>query len=125
MTIQKVDMYTGDALQVYVLTVANADATNKTAMIKVKLIDSLVEVDVEANGIDIGDGFGKDLIVNFDFEDFEANKTFYTDSNSLEMQKRIINYRPTWNYTVNVQNVTSNYYPVNSAIAMRDIRNNK
>jgi hypothetical protein len=71
-------------------------------MIKVKLIDSLVEVDIEANGIDIDDGFGKDLIVNFDFEDLEANKTFYTDSNSLEMQKRILNYRPTWDYKVNV-----------------------
>jgi len=28
------------------------------------------------------------------------NKTFFTDSNGLELQKRILNYRPTWDLDV-------------------------
>jgi hypothetical protein len=51
--------------------------------------------------------------------DIDNNKTFYTDSNGLEMQQRITDYRPTWNYS-GVVNVTQNYYPVNSAIAIKD-----
>lgn len=35
------------------------------------------------------------------------------------MQKRILNYRPTWNLKTS-QNITSNYYPINSAISMKD-----
>ena len=41
------------------------------------------------------------------------------------MQKRILNYRPTWdlvstNYADSLENVTANYYPINSAISMQD-----
>lgn len=36
---------------------------------------------------------GKNIVVNWHFKDFEANKTFWTDSNGLEMQKRILNHR--------------------------------
>jgi len=41
------------------------------------------------------------------------------------MQKRVLNYRPTWdlvntNYNDSLQNITANYYPINSAISMRD-----
>jgi len=35
------------------------------------------------------------------------------------MQERILNYRPTWNFTSEL-NVTQNYYPINSAIAIVD-----
>ena len=35
------------------------------------------------------------------------------------MQKRILNYRPTWNFTTN-EPVSGNYYPINSAIAIVD-----
>ena len=41
------------------------------------------------------------------------------------MQKRILNYRPTWdiqaNYNDSNENITANYYPINSAISMKDI----
>lgn len=36
------------------------------------------------------------------------------------MQKRVLDKRPSFNFS-SVQNVSSNYYPVNSAIAMRKI----
>ena len=93
----------------------------RAAMIKVSLIDELVEVAVEANGINIDDGTGKDLVVNFHFEGMDANRTFYTDSNGLEMQKRVLDYRPTWDFTNLGMNVSANYYPVNSAVAMRSV----
>ena len=35
------------------------------------------------------------------------------------MQKRILNYRPTWTLDTDMT-VSSNYYPINSAIAIRD-----
>jgi hypothetical protein len=65
-------------------------------------------------------------VVLFEVDEFFNNKTFYTDSNGLEMQKRILNYRPTWdlvntNYKDSLENVTANYFPINSAISMNDI----
>ena len=72
------------------------------------------------NGISVADGRGKDVIMNFQFDGFgNDNKTFYTDSNGLEMQKRILDFRPMWNYSGD-QNISSNYYPVGSAIAIRN-----
>ncbi len=41
------------------------------------------------------------------------------------MQKRILNYRPSWdiqaNYNDSNENITANYYPINSAISIKDI----
>lgn len=119
MTLHAESEYPG-MVSTYVISLASGTGKNLTraAMIKVNLINDLVEVTVETNGINVDDGKGKDLIVNFHFDDINANKTFYTDSNALEMQKRIIDYRPTWNYSGD-QNISSNFYPVNSAIALR------
>ena len=52
-----------------------------------------------------------------------GKRKFYTDSNGLEMQTRIQDERPEFNLSTD-QNISSNYYPVNSAIAMRDLDNN-
>ena len=45
------------------------------------------------------------------------------------MQKRILNYRPTWdiqgNYNDSHENVTANYYPINSAISMKDVKSDR
>ena len=41
------------------------------------------------------------------------------------MQKRILNYREDWdleyNYNIHNDNITANFYPINSAISMKDI----
>ncbi len=58
------------------------------ALVKVRFsenFDNLIQIDVELNGIDIEDNKGKDVTVNWHFDDFDANNTFWTDSNSLEM----------------------------------------
>jgi len=45
------------------------------------------------------------------------------------MQKRILNFRPTWNiennYKESNENVTANYYPINTAISMKDEKQGK
>jgi len=45
------------------------------------------------------------------------------------MQKRILNYRPTWNFSESLadsnENITSNYYPINSAITMMTVDNSR
>jgi len=70
---------------------------------------------------------GHELVVNFHVDNFFNNQTFYTDSNGLEMQKRILNYRPTWDIQLNYddqnsnENITANFYPINTAISMKDI----
>lgn len=68
---------------------------------------------------------GYEVITHFHASHFDNNQTFYTDSNGLEMQKRILNFRSYYNitekmYSHNLQNITANYYPINSAIALRD-----
>ena len=73
---------------------------------------------------------GYEVTANFHIDNFDNNQTFWTDSNGLEMQKRILNYRPTWdlvntNYKDALQNITANFYPINSAITMRDINSDR
>jgi len=72
---------------------------------------------------------GYEVIAKWKVDNFDNNNTFYTDSNGLEMQKRVLNYRPTWNFTESLEklneNVTGNYYPVNSAIVMMDTTGQK
>lgn len=47
----------------------------------------------------------------------------------MEMQERKLNYRPTWDF-VNTnladsnQNITGNYFPVQSALSMVDTKSN-
>ena len=87
-----------------------------------------IKFDVDLNSLPNVDNKldGYEVIAEFQLENFKNNKTFFTDSNGLEMQERILNYRPTWDF-VNTnlkdsnQNITGNYYPVNSAVSMVDI----
>jgi len=70
---------------------------------------------------------GWEVVAQFKADGFVNNGTFYTDANGLEMQKRILNYRPTWdlvatNYADSLENVTANYFPVTSAISMTENR---
>ena len=70
-------------------------ANQENGVIKVRyspLFNEFIEFEAELNSIPI-DHFGRDVIMNWRmYDDFNANKTFWTDSNGLEMQERIINY---------------------------------
>jgi lysosomal alpha-mannosidase len=89
----------------------------------------VLRVDVDLGEIPGANNTGYEVIVDFKALNFDNNQTFYTDSNGLEMQKRILNYRPTWdiqaNYNDSNENVTANYYPINSAISMKDIHSDR
>jgi len=63
------------------------------------------------------------VTANFFAYNLDNNNTFYTDSSAMEMQQRILNYRPTWDLTTN-QPVSSNYYPINQAIVIQDDEQN-
>ena len=84
----------------------------------------MVQFTVDLDGLPPIHLNGYEVITEFKVSDFHNNGTFYTDSNGLEMQKRILNYRPTWdlqaNYNQSNENITANYYPVQSAISMKD-----
>ena len=55
-----------------------------------KLFNDFIEIEVEMNSVNVDDNQGKDVTVNFRMYDgFDTNNTFWTDSNGLEMQKRI------------------------------------
>lgn len=77
-----------------------------------------IEVEYTVGPIPFKDNLGKE-IVSIWRTDIATKKTFYTDSNGRDMQKRVINYRPTWSLNV-TDPVSGNFYPVNHAISIRD-----
>ena len=66
------------------------------------------------------DDLGKEIVVTWAMidETFDNENTFYTDSNGLEMQTRILNERPDFTLVTD-EFASSNYYPINSALAIR------
>lgn len=95
--------------------------TNEKAIIKVRFspfTPEIIEFNVELNSIPIEDAKGKDVTVNWKlFNGFDAKKTFWTDSNSLEMEERTIR-----ELMREDQTYSGNIYPITSAIAMRDFK---
>lgn len=75
------------------------------------------------DSININDSQGKEVVMQV-ASDITNNKTFYTDSNGMENQKRIINFRPTWPFVTD-EFASSNYYPVNSHVTIKDITNQR
>eukprot|EP00903_Cladosiphon_okamuranus_P006567 g6415.t1 len=67
---------------------------------------------------DSGDA-GKELISRFSAPSIASKGTFHTDANGREFQKRVRDYRPTWDLNV-TQPVSGNYYPVTAAAFLRD-----
>jgi len=79
------------------------------------------KVDVLLYGIPYDKKVGHEVTINFHAPLIANNGVFYTDSNGLEMQRRELNFRPTWDLTLaNSMNITANYYPITSAIAITD-----
>ena len=93
-----------------------------TAHVRLVEGSDLLEWEIQMNGIPIKDGdinTGMEVIAKWQLVDALNNEVFYTDSNGLEMQKRLLNQRPDFTLSTNMT-VSSNYYPINSAIAFKD-----
>ena len=93
------------------------------------MFEELIQFNVEINSIDVTDKTPKDITVNWKMYDkFDPKGEFWTDSNGLEMQKRNLGKRE-WDRKIEqseyISNITQNYYPVTSAIAMRDTNGSK
>jgi len=101
----------------------NDPTKNQQAIIKVintPSVSEMIEFDVELNTVPIDDSEAKDVTVNWKmYNGFNTNKTFFTDSNGMEMQERNVEYLSRPEHTT-----PANYYPITSAIAMRDISSN-
>jgi len=84
----------------------------------------VIRVDVDLDELPPITYDGNNVMVNFRVERFDHGGVFYTDSNGLEMQKRVLNHRDDWdinyNYGFSNDNITANFYPINSAISMKD-----
>lgn len=93
---------------------------NDWASQEVNLFDgaSTIEVEWTVGPIPIDDNIGKEIIIRYDTDIATASK-YYTDANGREVLERTRDYRPTWNYTV-FENVSGNYYPINSRIWIKD-----
>lgn len=92
--------------------------------------NELIEFEVLLNPIPIDDNKGKDVTVNWQFfNGFDPKGQFWTDSNALGMVKRELVHINTGMAqldapgTVNYKTYSGNYYPVDSAIVMKDLSN--
>ena len=85
------------------------------ATVRVSLDDAgLIRLDVELGSIPID----REVTVNFIAPQINNADIFYTDSNGLAMKKRVLNKKYEGG-----QRAAANYYPVTTAIAIRDESN--
>lgn len=106
----------------------NNKTSNEQALVKVRfspaVFEQIIEFEVELNAVSISKDFrGKDLTVNWQMLDgFDPKQKFWTDSNALQMIERNLYKRGDARFIIADKNanISGNYYPVDSAIAMRD-----
>ena len=100
------------------------DVVTRLRLYRANSLTNAIEIETFLGPVNVSDGIGKEITINIITPVIHNNKTFYTDSNGLEMQERILNYRETWDVSI-TQPVSGNYYPVNSAIFIQDPISNK
>lgn len=100
------------------ISIERALVTTKLRIYK-DLLDGVIEIETFLRPAPISDGVGKEITLNVGSSDIQNNGVFYTDANGLEMQKRVINFRSTYNVDV-LEPAAGNYYPINSAIYIQD-----
>ena len=82
-----------------------------------------LELENTIGPIPINDNCGKEAISRFSVQNLNTNSVFYTDSEGMEFQKRIRNYRAT--YDLNVTDpVSLNYFPIDACMYIQDDKTN-
>ncbi|CAD8109144.1 unnamed protein product [Paramecium sonneborni] len=79
---------------------------------------NIFSIDTFLDSVDISDLNGKEIVFQI-YSDIQNNGVFYTDSNGLKLQKRIINHRDSWNVKMK-EKIAGNYFPVNGVIMIVD-----
>lgn len=97
-----------------------------SARISINDVDNFVKFSVSINDAPIAlDKAGKDIVVDWYMLDgFNSSGKFWVDANGLEMIPKEVNKRRDFNYTGN-STISSNYYPITSAIAVKDTNSSK
>ncbi|CAD8066900.1 unnamed protein product [Paramecium sonneborni] len=114
-SIQNVQIYNGT-----VLTELNIERSNVNTWIrKYKIQNNEYEVETFVDSIIREQNKGKEIIVIFKSDNIKNQKTFYTDSNGMDLQQRKIGFRETWSLQSN-EYVSENYYPINGIIQIKD-----
>lgn len=81
----------------------------------------MMSIEAEVGPLDTSDGNGKEVVQIITHSKIKNNKTWYTDSNGLDFQKRVWNFQPTYQMDPDQNDIIpSNYYPVNAAIYIQD-----
>ncbi|CAD8144119.1 unnamed protein product [Paramecium pentaurelia] len=96
------------------LIIKRNDVTTKIR--KYKHLQDEYEIETFLDSIEFINKSGKEIVMLID-TDIENNDTFYTDSNGLDLQKRVKNYRETFNL-IDTEPVSQNYYPVTNMILL-------
>ncbi|GAB6018759.1 mannosidase alpha class, variant 3 [Chamberlinius hualienensis] len=81
--------------------------------------ETKVEFEWMIGPIPVDDHIGKEIITLYT-TDFENEGIFYTDANGRQIIQRIRDYRPSWNLSL-AENISGNYYPINSRIYIQDL----
>lgn len=107
-------------------TNSTADKVRASARISINDVDDFVKFSVSINDAPIAlDKAGKDIVVDWYMLDgFNSSGKFWVDANGLEMIPKEVNKRRDFNYLGN-STISSNYYPITSAIAVRDSNSSK
>ena len=89
--------------------------------INLNKIEDFVQFHVSTNEVPVNlDKTGKDIVVDwFLMDGFDTNETFWVDANGLQMVPKTLNTRKEFDIK-NENTVSGNYYPITSAIAVRD-----
>lgn len=64
--------------------------------------------------VPVNDSRGKEVVVTYK-TNLNSGDVFHTDANGREYQKRVRNFRPTWNLNV-TEPVAGNYYPLTAGM---------
>lgn len=97
------------------------DKIRAAARITLSDVSDLLKFEITINDLPVAlDQTGKDVVVDwYMLEGFDSGKRFWADSNGLEMVPQQLFQHRDYNYTSN-NTVSNNFYPVTSAIAIRD-----
>jgi hypothetical protein len=114
-TISKVNLFIGTAVSAYELIGDEATIT-----VFVNTNDDYLTVETSLKGLPLTKK-GMELVLRIQSDSIQNQGIFYTDSMGMELQQRVLNHRDSWDLDVN-EPISGNFYPVNSAIVIRDCK---